>query len=278
MGINAELVKLAAQLRRSNILQGDSVIELGAQDVCVVDGVIRKTLSDFAFDNLPGSAIDDARQLYACLGFAHYHCIDASGERGALVFDLNEDLRSRYSYNEKFDLVTNLGTAEHCFDQRAVFKNIHDLCKPGGIVIHALPAQGNVNHAFYNYHPRFFADLGAANAYELVDLSFTVDYKPTLFKFSKDQFQQWDSHDILLYATFRKTRDSEFSLPFDGMFASQSQLDGYLDLGIDPLSTEFAPYLKGGNWDNTKGIVQDLPVVQEGRVPAFFRRLFSKSR
>lgn len=258
MGINAEFVNLVASLRQKGSLEGSSVIELGAQDVCVDDDVIDRILSRFALSEATGP-IANAAALYRLLGFEVYRAIDASGEHNALLFDLNEDLKRRYGFSEQFDLVTNLGTAEHCFDQRTVFSNIHNLCKPGGLIIHALPAQGNVNHAFYNYHPRFFADLATSNRYEVVDLSFTVDYKPFMTNYNRENFQKWDSHDILFYACFRKLENNEFRVPFDGMFAANNQLEGYMASSADPLKTEFSPYLKGGDWGNTKGHLLNAP-------------------
>jgi SAM-dependent methyltransferase len=276
MGINAEFVSLVAGLRRSGTLNGDTVIELGAQDVCVVDDVVASILNSSGMPKV-ARKIACAQDLYAPLGFSHYKAIDASGENGALVFDLNNDLREQYEFTESFDLVTNLGTAEHCFDQRAVFANIHNLCKVGGIMIHALPAQGNVNHAFYNYHPRFFADLATANDYEIIDLSFTVDYKPTTINYSKDNFQNHDSQDILFYATFRRITSQEFRVPFDGMFSSNNKLKGYSASGTDPLMTEFSPYLKGGNWENTKGYTVDKP-NSNSPLRALFRHLFGGAK
>lgn len=273
MGINAELVKLVVNLRNKGALGGSSLIELGAQDVCVADQVANGILNGAGIAS-PLTKIRLAQHLYAALGFDKYSCIDASGDNSSLVFDLNEDIREKYKYNSSFDLVTNLGTAEHCFNQYAVFKNIHDLCKVGGTMIHALPAQGNVNHAFYNYHPRFFADLSAANNYEIVDLSFTVDYKPTLIPYSVSNFKEWDSHDILFYATLKKCNDEEFRTPFDGMFASSSRLSGYRADGENPLETEFSPYLKGGNWENTKGLSVDA-TSRKSAVARFLRRLFA---
>lgn len=253
MGINAELVSLIASLRRSGPATDGSVIELGDQAVCVATKVAADILREHGLPLL-SSPVVKAADLYRSLGYTVYSSIDASGENGALVFDLNKDIGSHYDFREQFDLVTNLGTAEHCFDQRSVFKNIHDLCRTGGLMIHAAPSQGNVNHSFYNYHPRFFMDLAKANGYEVVNLSFTVDYTPRLIEYSKENFRKWDSHDILLYAVLRKTDDREFVVPFDGMFSQMNALDGYYDTGIDPLVTEYSPYLKGGRWENTHGI------------------------
>ncbi|NJD24015.1 MAG: class I SAM-dependent methyltransferase [Betaproteobacteria bacterium] len=275
MGINAELVRLVADLRSREAITGASVIEIGAQDVCVAEQVVNQILVDHRF-GLQANGFSNAADLYRSLGFDCYKCIDASGQHGALVFDLNKDLREHYGFVETFDLVTNLGTAEHCFNQFSVFKNLHDLCRPGGIVIHALPAQGNVNHGFYNYHPRFFGDLAIANGYEIVDLSFTVDYKSEMMKYSKAEFQRWDSHDILFYATLRKISDAPFCAPFDGMFSSASQVTGYVATDIDPLVTEFSPYLKGGDWENTKGMPKDGIRTSGTLLSEMSRRLFSR--
>lgn len=275
MGINAELVRLVAELRSSEAIPGASVIEIGAQDVCVAEQVVKQILVDHQF-GLKANGFASAADLYMALGFDCYKCIDASGQNGALVFDLNKDLREQYGFVETFDLVTNLGTAEHCFNQFSVFKNLHDLCRPGGIVIHALPAQGNVNHGFYNYHPRFFGDLAIANRYEIVDLSFTVDYKSEMMKYSKAEFQKWDSHDILFYAALRKVSDAPFCAPFDGMFSSANQVAGYIATDIDPLVTEFSPYLKGGDWENTKGLPKDEIRTSGTLLSEMSRRLFSR--
>lgn len=252
MGINAELVSLVARMRSDSILLGDSVIEIGAQDVCVAPKVINQIATEYAIREAEDEIVN-AKDLYALLGYAHYKCIDASGSNDALLLDMNKDIREQYAFAEEYDLVTNLGTAEHCFNQFAVFKNLHALCKVGGVMIHALPSQGNVNHGFYNYHPRFFLDLAVANGYEILDLSFTVDYKSTLIKYTKAEFQKWDSHDLLFYAVFRKLNDEPFCTPFDGMFAKINKVAGYIASDVDPLVTEFSPYLKGGDWENTKG-------------------------
>ena len=264
MGINAEMVTITAGLRSAGKLTGRSVVEIGAQDVCVVKDVSRAIIVQHGFTE-SRTELDKAADLYAALGFDDYSCIDASGEYGALVFDLNNDIGKTYGFRRTFDLVTNLGTAEHCFDQRTVFKNLHDLCNVGGVMIHALPAQGNVNHAFFNYHPRFFVDLAAANGYEIVLLAFTVDYKPVLHTYSKEEFRKWDSHDILFYCALRKLQDREFTLPFDGMFSAINRIEGYHDTGVNPLSTEFAPYFMGGNWEYTKVIVTEQQPDQPRR-------------
>jgi SAM-dependent methyltransferase len=253
MGINSELIRLVADYRNRNLITGKSIVEIGAQSVCAAPEIVSQILNEYRMGNRNLDPIDTAIRIYAQMGFSKYTCIDANGQHGALVFDLNNDLREYYKFKEIYDVVTNLGTAEHCFNQYAVFKNLHNLCRPGGVIIHALPVQGNVNHGFYNYHPRFFADLAIANRYEIISLSFTVDYRPALYPYTLKNFKRWDSHDLLFYAVLRRIADTSFQTPFDGMFTTANQLNGYKTDKANPLKTIFTPYLKGGRWENTRG-------------------------
>jgi hypothetical protein len=114
--------------------------------------------------------------FYRALGFASYDAIDVNARFGSLRMDLNQDLRIEYGFDRTFDLVTNNGTGEHVFDQRAVLANVHSLAKPGlgapgGVMLHVLPFFNWLNHGFYGFHPLLFVELAAANGYELLRLS-----------------------------------------------------------------------------------------------------------
>jgi hypothetical protein len=108
---------------------------------------------------------------YKAIGFSEYVAIDVNSTYGSLVMDLNVDLRDRYAYNRTFDFVTNNGTGEHIFNQFAVFKNMHDLTKVGGVMLFVLPFYNWMNHGFFSFHPILFADLATANSYRIVRLS-----------------------------------------------------------------------------------------------------------
>lgn len=101
--------------------------------------------------------------------FDKYVAVDLHGTHDALQHDLNHPL----PFDEKFDVVTNIGTGEHVFNQYQVFKTIHDHCRPSGLMIHALPNQGCYDHGFYNYHPTFVYDLCEANSYQILALILT---------------------------------------------------------------------------------------------------------
>ncbi len=161
------------------------VMELGNQRFTVTDEILGGILRDL--DGRPGVdaaalrswiGLDKDKKMpltesfYKALGFKSYASIDVNTKYGSLMMDLNKDIRQTYGYAETFDLVTNNGTGEHIFNQYMVFKNIHDLAKPGGLMLHIMPFVNWVNHGFYNFHPLLYADLATSNGYELIKLSF----------------------------------------------------------------------------------------------------------
>jgi hypothetical protein len=109
-----------------------------------------------------------AIEFYLKIGVGRYECIDGN-KQGTVNFDLN--LRWQHdasgAWVGAFDLVTDFGTAEHVMNQGEVWRTVHDLCKPGGLIACEKPAQGYRDHGFFNYHPTFFRDLAGANGYEL---------------------------------------------------------------------------------------------------------------
>src|SRR5262249_24195919 len=150
-------------------------------------------------------------------------------------------LVSTYGFTRTFDLVTNLGTLEHCFDQASGFRNMHNLTNVGGYMLHCLPSQGLVNHAFYNYHPRIISELAVANSYEMHQIFFTADCTPKRVSYSIENFQTLDTRDILVYAILKRTKNDGFNYPSDRMFTNQSEV----------MASNFRPYVKVP-WSNIK--------------------------
>lgn len=160
--------------------------------------------------------------------------VDKHGPNAAAV-DLNEP--QPFVASGGANVVINTGTAEHVFNQARLFETIHDACAgpkeirgdipfdlkplriPGGLMIHAAPLGGWHNHGFYNYHPTFWADLGAANGYELLYLAH--------FDFTRGEVTRLGAFrdvvpgpaDSMLYVVFRKTRGDAFVVPMQGRYA-----------------------------------------------------------
>jgi hypothetical protein len=116
--------------------------------------------------------LDKTGEFFKSLGFQEYNAIDLNSKFESMVMDLNTDIKSKYDFNRTFDLVTNNGTGEHLFNQFQVFKNMHDITKKNGLMIHVLPFVNWLNHGFFNFHPILFFDLAATNNYEIIEMSF----------------------------------------------------------------------------------------------------------
>ena len=181
-----------------------SVIELGSQTL--------------TFRMKERDHVDTVQAFYKELGFVSYDAVDFDG-RGTIEFDLNEPM----PVSRTFDLVTNNGTGEHIFNQAAVFKTCHDLCKQGGVMVHILPWINWRNHGFYNFNPILFKDLAAANGYEILkmyagDRGGNITHPEVTFK--EDKKPDPIDKNIMLVSILRKTGAGSFCYPIQGKYQS----------------------------------------------------------
>lgn len=134
-----------------------------------------------------------------------YVSIDANG-RGTVVADLN--LRLDHLNLGQFDLVTDLGTGEHVFNQHQFWKSVHDLTRVGGYVVFDKPTSGYPEHGFYTYSQTFFEDLAFTNHYEI----------------------KWlDHRDMprgrLIRGCWRRRRRDKFLVPYQGRYVKSRRVD-----------------------------------------------------
>lgn len=166
-----------------------------------------------------------AAEFWTWLGY-EYASIDIDGSPGSIPLDLNYD-RAPESAKGKYQLVTNFGTTEHVANQLNAFEVIHDLCAPGGLMIHHVPAQGMFNHGLVNYNPKFFWMLARSNGYQLVHLDFASD--AAAYALPRNIIDNivpgpgeaarrlWDyrATDCLLVVVLKKTFDMPYVAPLD---------------------------------------------------------------
>lgn len=108
-----------------------------------------------------------AKDVYISLGVDHIS-IDINGKDGSFPVDL--DLPLPFILLDQFDVVTNYGTIEHVNNQYQVFKNTHDMCRKGGIMIHILPLVGTYpGHCQYYYSEEFMIGLARVCGYTLIN-------------------------------------------------------------------------------------------------------------
>lgn len=155
--------------------------------------------------------------------FDIYRAIDLHGTEAADPFDLNEPL----PIEEQFDLVTNLGTAEHVFNQYQFFRSVHESTSPGGLMVHALPNQGAYDHGFYNFHPIFVFDLCRMNGYDMLNFSYIdgtktpkaiipIDSREKYVKMAVDK--KLSDYSALIAVLRKASAESEFKVPQQGYY------------------------------------------------------------
>lgn len=126
----------------------------------------------FAFEG--GST---GKQYFIDKGMKHTS-VDLNGEDGALPLDLRCP-ELFHKFRCLYDIVTNLGTTEHVEpidNQYECFSIIHDVVKPGGIMIHMVPDVEELdnsgawkNHCSIFYRKEFFTELAEHCNYTLLD-------------------------------------------------------------------------------------------------------------
>jgi len=122
-------------------------------------------------------AICSSKDLFKWYGYNHIS-FDLNTNHGALKYDFSRDISK---YNAYFDIFTNIGSSEHIGEINSIqgfesgqhpqyycFKNIHDMTKINGIMIHMVPLAGNwEKHGRFKYTLDFFDSLALLNNYEV---------------------------------------------------------------------------------------------------------------
>jgi len=168
MGIGPDPQRMLRELR---LPKGFTVIELGSQ--LAHNGTRR----DPNWKSWP------AREFYEELGCSRYESIDANGE-ATITADLNRDLWGLIEPWEHYDLVTDFGTSEHCFNVARAWETMHELCKPGGLIVGDKPAQGYPQHGFYRFDKIFFYGVATFNGYKSVHFSEVKAGRGTCWRFA----------------------------------------------------------------------------------------------
>lgn len=106
----------------------------------------------------------DTASLFAALGY-ELEVIDAAEIRGGeRVHDLNHPIPAEL--HERYAVVIDAGTMEHCFNIAQAACNIAQLAALGGFVMHGNPLN-MYNHGFYNLNPTWYREYYRANGFSL---------------------------------------------------------------------------------------------------------------
>ena len=241
MGISRGAVKLILDEGSERKFSG-AVLQLGRQDLHFSQSQLEKWAQSKAFGlskapkeektaaKGPLSVDLDDVEFFSMLGFESVASADFSDyENPSMTLDLNQPVPTEL--HERFDVIFDGGTMEHCFDTFQVPRNIFSMLKKGGRIIHSSPSNNHVDHGFYMYSPTLFADYYSANNWKFLSLkvfSYTprqntepclvYDYEPgSLDAFSYGGFN--DGRMLGIWCVCEKTEDSSSEkIPQQGFY------------------------------------------------------------
>jgi hypothetical protein len=105
------------------------------------------------------------------------------------VMDLNHP--SPDEYIERYYLLLDGGTLEHCFNIAQAAKNLAEMTITGGFVISVNP-MSMFNHGFYNLNPTWYHDFYENNGFNIQSLSMTTHSDP-ITQYSIPPFQRFEN-------------------------------------------------------------------------------------
>lgn len=102
--------------------------------------------------------------FFKLLGVDTVETLDISAyENADHIHDLNGPVPGHLA--DRFDAIFDFGTTEHIFDTREALANISRMLKPGGRVLHLVPATNRIGHGYHMFSPCLFHDYYWANKF-----------------------------------------------------------------------------------------------------------------
>ena len=152
LGIGRGPLSLLYALKREYPFHG-SLLELGKQSLYVNAVELPELAARFGHtidvddirmtadgEYVPGTYDDVV--LFKKLGFEEVKSLDHDSYEGAdFIHDLNTPIPD--SLKGRFDFIYDGGTVEHIFDTPQCLRNIYDLLKPGGVIMHCSPSHNH---------------------------------------------------------------------------------------------------------------------------------------
>jgi SAM-dependent methyltransferase len=173
------------------------------------------------YHGLPGVAepIFDSLDILRRLG-VEPEVIDVARLRGdERIVDLNEPLPA--DLRQRFDLVVDTGTCEHCFNVAQAFANACDALAEGGVLVHAAPLT-RINHGFWSFNPTLYPDFFEQNGFELQLLTGVTGTLVEGFRsFGVDPFARFDAPaGAALYVVARRNEVRPLQWPVQRKYRS----------------------------------------------------------
>lgn len=162
MGICFSFLKFFDVCYRQKALYGPMLV-LGSQEIHETQEDILSFAEQYSYKTL--FINQTVRSLFLDrYGILSYQDCDIN-DMADIQMDLNIPVKPELV--ERAMIVLDGGTIEHVFDIRQALRNIHDMTQLNGVIIHISPITW-YNHAYYNFNPKLFKAIMAANSYSLI--------------------------------------------------------------------------------------------------------------
>lgn len=158
---------------RVRTIDFEQTLTIGRQGLHVAEPSVRDALA------LAPEYKNDAycdQLLLDQFGASKVDSVDFSNYEGAsIIYDMNLPVPEHFS--DQYDTVIDGGCLEHIFNVPQALLNCSAFCKPGGQILHMLPANNCCGHGFWQFSPELFFSLySKTNGYSetevfLADLS-----------------------------------------------------------------------------------------------------------
>ncbi len=130
-------------------------ISIGRQDLAVSQSAI-KSFFGSGLSYKQDKYIDNL--LLDFFGASSIDSVDNSDyEQASIIHDMNLPLSD--AMHCCYDTVIDGGSLEHIYNLPQALKNCSLLCRPGGQIIHILPAINHCGHGFWQFSPELFFSL-----------------------------------------------------------------------------------------------------------------------
>ncbi len=150
MALTFHTFKFLEKLKKENHFFGET-LSIGRLNNLIKKDEFKKLKLDFSDDFFAD------RLLCNNFEITSLNALDYSSfEDADIIQDLNKPI---VNIEKKFDTILDFGTSEHVFDVSQCLKNISNLCKKGGIILHCLPANNNCGHGFWQFSPELFFNI-----------------------------------------------------------------------------------------------------------------------
>jgi len=151
MGLDIQNIKLLNHCHQYGDFK--DTLTIGRQGIYVNEKQLRYLLDD------PECILEDYCEniFIKNYGSTEVDSIDYSDyEKCTIIHDMNTPIPNNI---QKYDTIFDGGSLEHIFNVNQALKNVSSLCKPGGQIIHSLPANNQCGHGFWQFSPELFLSL-----------------------------------------------------------------------------------------------------------------------